>query len=130
VSYGALLGECVAAAEALQRKHGMDVEVINARFAKPLDRKLFARVLRTAPFVITVEEAALMGGFGSALLELASDLGLDASRLRRLGIPDQFVEHGERRELLAEFGLDADGIRRTCLEMTHVDAIGAETASR
>ena len=50
-----------------------------------------------------------MGGFGSAVLEAASDAGLDASRIRRLGIPDQFIEHGGRIELLADLGLDAAG---------------------
>ena len=51
-----------------------------------------------------------MGGFGSAVLEAAADAGLDASRVRRLGIPDQFIEHGDRAELLADLGLDARGI--------------------
>ena len=58
-----------------------------------------------------------MGGFGSAVLETASDAGLDTSRLRRLGIPDQFIEHATRAELLADLGLDADGITAACHEM-------------
>jgi 1-deoxy-D-xylulose-5-phosphate synthase len=66
---------------------------------------------------VTVEEAALMTGFGSALLEAAADAGLDASRVRRLGIPDQFIEHGERGELLADLGLDAAGIAAACRAM-------------
>jgi 1-deoxy-D-xylulose-5-phosphate synthase len=122
--FGALLPACLAAANALEQSHGLDVEVINARFAKPLDREMIASSLRDAPFVVTVEEAALMGGFGSAVLELAADQGLDASRLRRLGIPDRFIEHGERKELLADLGLDADGIRRACLEMAHAEPVG------
>ena len=55
-----------------------------------------------------------MGGFGSAVLEAAADAGLDTSRVRRLGIPDQFIEHGERGELLADLGLDAAGIAAAC----------------
>ncbi len=55
-----------------------------------------------------------MGGFGAAVLELAADAGLDTSHVRRLGIPDQFIEHGERGELLANLGLDAEGIATTC----------------
>ena len=55
-----------------------------------------------------------MGGFGSAVLEAASDAGLDTSRVRRLGIPDRFIEHGGRSELLADLGLDAAGIVRAC----------------
>ena len=64
--------------------------------------------------MVTVEEGVLMGGFGSAVLEAAADAGLDASHVRRLGIPDQFIEHGSRSELLADLGLDAAGIVRAC----------------
>ena len=63
--------------------------------------------------VVTVEEGTLEGGFGSALLEAANGAGLDARRSVRLGLPDRFVEHGERSELLAELGLDVEGICRT-----------------
>ncbi len=125
VCFGALLKSCLTAAEALRTRYGLEVEVINARFAKPLDRELLGHVLREAPFVITVEEGCLMGGFGSAVLELASELGLDASRVRRLGIPDQFVEHGERRELLADLGLDAAGIERACRQLAHAKPLEA-----
>ena len=55
-----------------------------------------------------------MTGFGSAVLEAASDAGLNTAHVRRLGIPDRFIEHGERAELLAEIGLDAAGIANTC----------------
>lgn len=55
-----------------------------------------------------------MGGFGSAVLEAASDAGLDTSRLRRLGVPDRFIEHGARDELLADLGLDSQGIAHAC----------------
>ncbi len=114
--YGSLLGECLRAADRLQQE-GLEVGVVNARFAKPLDRELVERALRECPFLVTVEEAALAGGFGSAVLELAADLSLNASHLRRLGIPDRFVEHGERAELLADLGLDAEGIARACREL-------------
>ncbi len=55
-----------------------------------------------------------MGGFGSAVLEAASEAGIDTSRVRRLGIPDHFIEHGERGELLADLGLDTAGIVAAC----------------
>ena len=83
---------------------------INARFVKPLDRDVILRAVRDCGFVVTVEEAALMGGFGSAVLEAAADAGLNTSHVRRLGIPDKYIEHGERGELLADLGLDAAGI--------------------
>ena len=116
ICLGTLLPQCVEASERL-RKQGMDVGVINARFAKPLDQDLIGRALRTAPFVITVEEAALMGGFGSAVLELANQEQLDTRYVKRLGIPDQFVEHGDREELLADLGLNDEGIIQACQEM-------------
>jgi 1-deoxy-D-xylulose-5-phosphate synthase len=116
ICLGTLLPQCVQASEQL-RKQGMDVGVINARFAKPLDQDLIGRALRTAPFVITVEEAALMGGFGSAVLELANQAQLDTRYVKRLGIPDQFVEHGDREELLADLGLNDAGIIHACQEM-------------
>ncbi len=116
VCYGPLLEACAQAREKLARE-GIDVGIINARFAKPLDRELLLQTLRTSPFVITLEEGALMGGFGSALLELAADEGLSAAHVRRLGIPDAFVEHGERAELLADLGLDSEGIVRLCRQL-------------
>jgi 1-deoxy-D-xylulose-5-phosphate synthase len=113
VACGALVPACVEAAAAL-RDDGLEVGVINARFVKPLDAQTILRAIDECGFVVTVEEAALMGGFGSAVLEAASDAGLDTSRVRRLGIPDQFIEHGERGELLADLGLDATGIAAAC----------------
>jgi 1-deoxy-D-xylulose-5-phosphate synthase len=115
---GALLPECLAAANEL-RGDGLEVGVINARFLKPLDAETMLRAIHTSSFVVTVEEAALMGGFGSAVLEAASSAGVDASRVRRLGIPDQFVEHGERGELLADLGLDTAGIVAACRKRGH-----------
>ena len=108
--------ECVRAADRLHEK-GLDVGLINARFVKPIDRETARRAIQQYPFVVTVEEAALAGGFGSAMLEIAADTGLDAGQLRRLGLPDRFVEHGNRDELLADLGLDAEGIAQTCLEL-------------
>ena len=110
---GALVGRCLEAADTL-REEGLDVGVINARFVKPLDTEAIVGAIRDLPWVVTVEEASLMGGFGSAVLEAAADAGVDASRVRRLGIPDRYVEHGERDELLADLGLDVAGIVATC----------------
>ena len=68
------------------------------------------------PLVVTVEEGTLEGGFGSALLEAANAAGLDTRNVVRLGMPDRFVEHAERGELLAELGLDVNGI---CAAVRH-----------
>jgi 1-deoxy-D-xylulose-5-phosphate synthase len=109
IACGTLLPACVKAAKSLQQE-GLDVGVINARFVKPLDSDTLLRALETAAFVITVEEGCLTGGFSSALLEAAVDAGVSTSHIHRLGIPDRFIEHGERGELLAELGLSAEKI--------------------
>ena len=116
IACGALLPRCVEAAEQLCAD-GLDVGVINARFLKPLDSETILKAISECGFVITVEEAALAGGFGSAVLEAAADAGLNTSGVRRMGIPDHFVEHGEREELLADLGLDVSGILAKCREL-------------
>src|SRR4029077_7928503 len=92
------------------RKEGLEIGVINARFAKPLDKATLLRAIEEARLVVTGEEGTLEGGFGSAVLEAANSAGLDTRHLLRLGIPDRFIEHGERSELFADLGLDIDGI--------------------
>ena len=114
--FGTLLIDCLKAADLLA-EDGLDVGVVNARFAKPIDREVVERAVRECGFVVTVEEGCLMGGFGSAVLECANELGLDTNRIKRLGIPDRFIEHGERAELLADLGLDARGIASACREL-------------
>ncbi|HUY93086.1 MAG TPA: 1-deoxy-D-xylulose-5-phosphate synthase [Pirellulales bacterium] len=116
VACGTLLGSCTKAAAAL-REEGLDVGVINARFVKPLDTETILRAVESCSFVLTVEEGALMGGFGSAVLEAISDAGLSAAHVRRLGVPDRFVEHGERGELLADLGLDPAGLAQSAREL-------------
>jgi 1-deoxy-D-xylulose-5-phosphate synthase len=116
VACGTLAASCIKAA-AMLREEGLDVGVINARFIKPLDTETILRAVGRSPFVITVEEASLMGGFGSAVLEAATDAGLNTSHIRRLGIPDRFIEHAERNELLADLGLDPEGIALACRQM-------------
>ena len=110
---GTLLADCVSVAETLADE-GLELTVINARFVKPLDSRTILRAIRETPFAVTVEEGVLAGGFGSAVLEAASDAGIDTSRIRRMGVPDQFVEHGERSEQLAELGLTRHGIAEVC----------------
>ena len=112
VACGTLLGEALAAAAEL-RGEGLDVSVINALFVKPLDPTILERI-EAAPWTVTLEENVLQTGFGSAVLEAVNDAGLPAGMIVRLGLPDRFVEHGERAELLADLGLDAAGIAATC----------------
>ncbi len=116
VAYGNLLRQAVQAA-ALVAEHGLSVGVVNARFAKPVDRELLERAVRETAFMVTVEEGTLCGGFGSAVLEALNERGLPTHAVRRLGLPDRFVEHGDRAELLHDLGLDAEGIAAAVLEL-------------
>jgi 1-deoxy-D-xylulose-5-phosphate synthase len=109
VAFGSLFGTAVKAAQKL-RSEGLSVGVINARFAKPLDQDTILRAVEQTGLVVTVEEGTLEGGFGSAVLEAANSAKLDTRNIVRLGIPDRFIEHGERNELLASLGLDLNGI--------------------
>src|SRR4051794_5165391 len=124
---GTLVGSCLRAAERLRKEHGLRVGVVNARFVKPLDKTTALRAIEECGFVLTVEEGCLMGGFGSAVLEAASDAGLSTAHVRRLGLPDRFVLHAERDEQLAEVGLDVDGITAAALELAR--AVGLPTAA-
>ena len=110
---GVSLANALEAAEILQSE-GLDVGVVNARFVKPIDTEMIRQTLANSKFVITVEEANLMGGFGSAFLESANEMGLNASKVRLIGIPDEFVEHQSRPEVLASLKLDTAGIAETC----------------
>ncbi len=108
--YGVTAHDAMAAAELLLEA-GIEITVVNARFAKPMDRAMVANALKPGHPVVTVEDHSVSGGFGSAVLETAQELGLDASRLVRLGMPaDRFVAHGSRAGQLAECGIDATGI--------------------
>jgi 1-deoxy-D-xylulose-5-phosphate synthase len=109
IAYGSLFATCVKAAERL-RQLGFSIGIINARFAKPIDQQTLLRAVEDVPLIVTVEEGTLVGGFGSALLEAANAAGLDTRHILRLGIPDHFIEHAERSELLADLGLDVNGI--------------------
>jgi 1-deoxy-D-xylulose-5-phosphate synthase len=109
VAYGSLFPTCVKAAARLHEE-GLHVGVINARFAKPLDKATLLKAVEELPLVVTVEEGTLEGGFGGALLEAANAARLDTRNVVRLGIPDRFIEHAERGELLADLGLDVNGI--------------------
>ena len=113
IACGAMLQQAIAAAELLKRD-GLNVAIINARFIKPLDMQMLTKVFDECRFVVTVEEGALMGGFGSAVLETACEHGWDTRIMRTLGIPDRFIEHGDRNELLADSGIDPAGIAKTC----------------
>jgi 1-deoxy-D-xylulose-5-phosphate synthase len=110
VAYGSMVHPSLQAAERLSRE-GVETTVVNARFVKPLDAGLLLALARTKRLIVTVEEAYLAGGFGSAVMELLEENGLqDRVRVVRMGVPDRWVTHGDAKLLLAKYGLDADGI--------------------
>jgi 1-deoxy-D-xylulose-5-phosphate synthase len=111
IVFGSLMPAAMQAAHKL-RDEGLNLTVINARFAKPLDRETILPLVDRMPFVITIEEGTLQGGFGSAVLEACNAEGIDTRNVIRLGIPDRFIEHAERGELLTELGLDVEGFCR------------------
>ena len=115
VAYGASVYPAWCAAKALERQ-GVSITVVNARFAKPIDADLLVRLHRAQPFLVTVEDHSIHGGFGAAVLEALSAAG-EAPRVRVLGIPDAYQDHAERDRLLARHGMDADGIARSVLAM-------------
>jgi len=110
VAYGSMVHPSLQAAENLAREK-IATTVVNARFVKPLDAQLLLALAQTKRLIVTVEEAYLAGGFGSAIMELLEENGLqDKVRVVRMGIPDRLVTHGDAKLLLAKYGLDADGI--------------------
>jgi 1-deoxy-D-xylulose-5-phosphate synthase len=116
VCIGTPLKDCMDAAAQLEVE-GINVSVINARFVKPIDTEMVKRCLTDYEFVVTVEEAMLMGGFGSAFLEEANNQRLSTVNVHRIGIPDEFIHHAQRDEVLADLKLDAAGIASVCREV-------------
>ncbi|WP_047394474.1 1-deoxy-D-xylulose-5-phosphate synthase [Chitinibacter sp. ZOR0017] len=94
---------------ALQAGEQLDATVVNMRFIKPLDTELINTLLASHDLLVTVEDNAIMGGAGSAVLEAMMAAG-QCKPVLQLGLPDSYVEHGEQKQMLAECGLDADGI--------------------
>ena len=108
-------GVCaIDAAEALDKLDGeYAVELYDGRFAKPIDGDLLRRLLTAGTPIITVEDHSIRGGFGAAVLETCNQLGLDTRLVTRMALPDQWIYQGERKEQLAEAGIDAAAIART-----------------
>jgi len=100
-------------------KQGIKAAHYDMRFAKPIDEALLHEVFAKHSKVITVEDGCIMGGMGTAVLEFMADHNYSA-QVKRLGIPDKYIEHGEQKELHIECGFDVDSIIRTAAEMVGV----------
>ncbi|MDD5643351.1 MAG: transketolase C-terminal domain-containing protein, partial [Syntrophales bacterium] len=116
LALGASVHHALEAARDL-KKQGYKTTVVNARFVKPLDTQLILSLAAKCGRVLTVEENVAQGGFGSAVLELFSDHGLTGIPVKRLAIPDVFMEHGKPDILRKKYGLDAAGILKGALEL-------------
>ncbi|SDN40432.1 1-deoxy-D-xylulose-5-phosphate synthase [Alkalicoccus daliensis] len=108
LAFGTMMPVAEAAAELLAAK-GIEVEVINARSIKPLDEEKLSEISESGKPILTLEEHALQGGFGSAVLEYYHSAGIHSIVVERMGIPDWYIEHGSVPELLEEIGLTASG---------------------
>jgi 1-deoxy-D-xylulose-5-phosphate synthase len=109
----AALGSMVSvASEAAERlaSEGIDATVLNARFLKPLDAELILREARRTGRVVTVEENVAAGGFGAAVLELLESEGVDGVSTKVMALPDEFVTHGSRTQLLSDCGLTVNDV--------------------
>ncbi len=116
IAYGSMVYPAMEAAKTLE-KDGIQSTVINARFVKPLDSELIIALAQSMRLIVTVEDAYLASGFGSAILELLEENSLsDKIKVVRIGVPDRIVTHGDPKLLLAKYGLDADGIYSKVVE--------------
>ena len=107
---GSMVQSAVQAADKLM-EHGIDAGVVNMRFAKPLDKELLIEHAKRYGKLVTLEEGVLAGGVGSEVLEILDDAGLlQQCAVLRLGIPDEFVTHGDKKLLFRDLGLDTDAI--------------------
>ncbi|MFW5836661.1 MAG: 1-deoxy-D-xylulose-5-phosphate synthase, partial [Desulfovibrionaceae bacterium] len=117
LALGSRVHPAVEAAEELEEQ-GLSAAVLNTRFVKPLPKAELLELVGRHSRVLTVEEGCLAGGFGSAVVELLSDEGmLEGRKVRRLGVKDEFIEHGAQKELRALIGIDKNGMKQAVMEL-------------
>lgn len=128
LALGSLVYPALEVASRLQRD-GIEAAVVNARFVKPLDAAMVRQVATQTGAIVTLEEAQMSSGFGSAVSEHLEAMGLSTVPMHRIGLPDRFVEHGRRDQLLKLCELDPDGLTRRISAWYHALKIPAEIAS-
>ena len=129
IVYGALAERALFAAVELAND-SLEVEIIDARFCKPLDGEMLSRVLRPGHPVLTLEDHSLQNGFGSAVIEHAVAHGLPTQQITCLGMPDRLIAHATRAQQLAEVGLDGAGIAQSVRDAIHrVRTVPAEPSN-
>ena len=117
LTFGTTIPMAMEAASQLE-KQGHSIKVINARFIKPLDEKMLLDLFAENMPILTIEEAVLQGGFGSSILEFANEHGYHHLDIDRIGIPDQFIEHGSVDELLEEIDLTTEAVVRRLMKLS------------
>ena len=118
LTFGTTIPMALEAAEAMAEK-GIQVKVVNARFIKPLDAAMLSEIMAANLPILTIEEAVLQGGFGSAVLEFAEEQGYTQTYIKRMGIPDEFIEHGSVSKLLADIHLTTEAAIENLTKMTY-----------
>ncbi len=116
LAMGTMVAPALEAAEKLALNR-IEATVVNARFAKPLDAELITGLAGDIKRLVTVEENALNGGFGSSVVSLLEGVGVSDIQVKSIGIPDEFVDQGSQAILRSSYGLDAEGIARQVLEL-------------
>ncbi|KDE30842.1 1-deoxy-D-xylulose-5-phosphate synthase [Bacillus altitudinis] len=116
LTFGTTIKMALQAAEELQ-KEGKSIRVVNARFIKPLDEAMLNEILSEGLPILTIEEAVLQGGFGSSVLEYIHDKKASHIKVERMGIPDEFIEHGSVDALLEEIGLTKTQVAETLRDL-------------
>jgi 1-deoxy-D-xylulose-5-phosphate synthase len=119
LALGTLVAPALAAAEQMAQE-GVSATVVDARFVAPLDERAITGLARSVGRLVTIEENVPMGGFGSAVHECLDRNGLSATPMLRIALPETFVGHGKRDELLQKVGLDAPGIARRALDWIRI----------
>lgn len=118
LTFGTTIPMAEEAAEKLAEQ-GISVEIVNARFIKPMDEEMLHHIYQTGRPVLTIEESMLQGGFGSAVLEFANDHGYDTNQTERMGIPDEFIEHGSVDLLMRDIHLTAEEAEKRITKLVH-----------
>ncbi|MBI2095237.1 MAG: 1-deoxy-D-xylulose-5-phosphate synthase [Candidatus Omnitrophica bacterium] len=128
LAVGSMVYPAYEAAELLE-KEGISAAVVNARFVKPLDKETLLRLAKKVPLMLTLEEGTLLGGFGGAVLEfLENTSGISLPKIKTIGIPDRFIEHGKREILLDSLGMSPEKIKEEVVALSR-HAVAARAAT-
>ena len=115
IATGMGVANAVQAARQLQEEHGLDIGVIDMHTIKPIDKEAIIKAAQQTGTIVTVEDHNILGGLGSIVADVLMEAGVPA-RLKKIGVPDTFVEYGYPEQLYPHYGMDAAGIAKTCLE--------------